>query len=155
MLKNFTAYPIPQAAILTSVIAITALLMHPFGPYGFFWPPSPMCPVPRDWQLPFFAFVALVEAGAFGAGWAFLLWGKHYVDRLFDATWRRNIVYVCTAWQLLNWYPHDSLHMHIGVDLTNMIFMEIGFHVTLVISGLLIILAFITQAHRQFKLSLA
>lgn len=152
MLKKLTVYPIPHAAAVTFAITVASLLVHPFGPYGFFWPPSPLCPVPRDWQLPFFAFVAIVEAGAFGAGWAFLIWGKRYINLMFDVPWRRNVVYICTAWQLLNWYPHDSLHMHIGVDLTNMIFMEIGFHVTLVISGLMIILAFVTQTQRSYRL---
>lgn len=118
---------------LVLVVTATCLVYHPFGPLGSsLWPPSPLCPLPSDAQFPLFAFVALAEASAFGLGLMWLIIGWPYVCRIFTGWWRRSAIFGGIAWHLLNWYPHDSLHMNAGVDLRYMLALELGFHVTLI-----------------------
>ncbi|MGZ8876365.1 MAG: hypothetical protein ACXW1F_07805 [Halobacteriota archaeon] len=137
-----------NVAILTAILAIAALLLHPFGYLGSFWPPSDICPAPSDAQFPFFAFLALIEATALGLGVSFLTWGYPYVSRAFSVRWKKIGVYLSIAWQLINWWPHDSLHMHAGVDLRKMLYIEYGFHVTLIISACVLASAFIFNSQR-------
>ena len=33
------------------------------------------------------------------------------------------------------WWPHDNLHLHNGMDMQGLLFIEYGFHVTLIIAA--------------------
>jgi hypothetical protein len=43
--------------------------------------------------------------------------------------------YLSLAWVLGNWWAHDSLHIHHGLNLVPLLGIEYGFHVTLMIAG--------------------
>lgn len=78
--------------------------------------------------------MALAEALAFGLGMAWLVLAYPFVSGYFNERWRRIVVHIGIAWQLLNWYPHDALHMNAGIDLDYMLALELGFHVTMIIA---------------------
>jgi hypothetical protein len=46
------------------------------------------------------------------------------------------------AWLLVNWWAHDSLHLHVGASahaLNALLGIEFGFHVTIIVAGLILI----------------
>ena len=134
-----------KAAVLTVVLAGASLAMHPFAYGAWLWPPSPLCPVPGDAQFPLLALVAAVEAGAFGLGMAYAVWGYSTVS-FFRARWQRLVMFVGIVWQLSNWMLHDNLHINVGPDLSSMIAIEFAFHLTLIASAALMALALMVQA---------
>jgi hypothetical protein len=40
------------------------------------------------------------------------------------------------AWVMVNWWAHDSLHLHNGMDLSGLLKIEDAFHSTLMAAGL-------------------
>ena len=40
------------------------------------------------------------------------------------------------TWMLVSWWPHDNLHAHIGVNSADLLGVEYGFHLTLMIAAL-------------------
>jgi len=42
------------------------------------------------------------------------------------------------AWLLINWWAHDSLHEHNGINLSGLLGIEYGFPVTLIIAGVIL-----------------
>ena len=135
--------------ILLTILAF-ALPALPLG--RVIWPPSPNLPMPTSGDLPFFIFLAVVESLAFGIGIAFAFFGYSYVRRITAPyTVRALLAYLCIVWQLVSWWPHDNLHMHIGTDAHRLLYIEYGFHITLIISS--IILAYVFVAVVREKLS--
>ena len=103
------------------------------------WPPSPMLPVPTDAQFPLFAFLAIVEALSFGLGVSFIVFGwpllKHIPPQWqTKARWS----FAAIVWMLVSWWPHDNLHQHIGINLRKLLYIEYGFHLTLVIASCIV-----------------
>jgi hypothetical protein len=47
-------------------------------------------------------------------------------------------VYVAIAWQLVSWWPHDNSHMASGIDLDGLLMIEYAFHMTLILSALVV-----------------
>ena len=134
-----------ETSILTGAVTVVALLLHPFAFGAAFWPPSLLCPLPSEGQFPFYAFVAIIEAGALGLGLSWFAWGYQFV-LFFRARWQRIAVYLSVGWLLANWYSHDALHINIGPDLQRMIAIELGFHVTLIAAAALVALAIMCQS---------
>ncbi len=103
------------------------------------WPPAPTNPTPSDAQLPFFIVLSLIEALLFGLGVAFLAFGlpmvKQAARRVGVNPWP---VYLAIAWQLVSWWPHDNFHMATGMDLAALLLIEYGFHLTLILSALVV-----------------
>lgn len=103
------------------------------------WSPAPSNPTPSEAQLPFFIVLALIEALLFGLGVAFLACGlplvKQAAKRAGVNPWPP---YVAIAWQLVSWWPHDNLHMATGMDLDALLLIEYGFHLTLILSALVV-----------------
>jgi hypothetical protein len=58
-------------------------------------------------------------------------------------------VHVSIAWLLLNWYPHDSLHIHNGMDLGGLLTLEYVFHITLMIAGVILARFFLSLLQRS------
>lgn len=118
-------------AIIAVVCAIPALLLG-----KIIWPPSPEIPMPTATELPFFMTIAAIEALTFGVGVAFLIFSWPIVTRTTALPRRIAVLaYISVGWQLVSWWPHDNLHMHIGMDLQRLLYLEYGFHLTLIITG--------------------
>lgn len=122
--------------LITLGVGIPAFLLGPV-----IWPPSTGdLPTPSGAQLPLFILLFVIEALLFGLGVAFLAFGLPLVRkaaaRVDMNPWP---VYLAIAWQLVSWWPHDNLHLSTPLDdLNGLILIEYGFHVTLILSALVV-----------------
>ena len=108
------------------------------------WLPAPGMPTPTAAQMPFFIGLALAESLAFGLGVAFIVFGMPLVRRVSGLSrglgWA---VYLSIAWLLVSWWPHDGLHRHNGENVQGLLFIEYGFHLTLIVAGLVLAYAYV------------
>ena len=130
--------------VVTLVLAVIAFLASPNGPLGGFWRPSPDFPQPTDAQLPLFVLLNAIEALAFGFGIAFLIFGYSLVQTMLPAPKGLTLAaYLSTAWLLINWWPHDSLHLTNGINMSGLLAIEYGFHITLMVAGVILVYFFL------------
>ncbi len=125
--------------IVTLLFGILAFLTEPNGPLGRFWAPHPSIPPATGAQLPLFMLLGATEALAFGLGISFLVFGY--------STLKANVsvspalgrtAHLSIVWLLASWWPHDSLHLHNGMNLSGLLAIEYAFHVTLIIAGVIL-----------------
>lgn len=115
---------------------ILAILTIPLGMK--IWPPAPGTPMPTPMQLPFFVLLSLFEALSFGVGFYFLIDGMNLLKKFKVENRLTILTHLAISWTIISWWPHDHIHMHNGMDITGLLFIEYGFHVTLILSGLII-----------------
>lgn len=100
------------------------------------WPDVPGMPAPLGAQLPLLMAVSAIESLGFGIGIAFLvsLWG--FMRGRGTDDW---LALLSAAWLLISWWPHDNMHrvMMMG-DYWQLIRLEWGFHVTLIVAGVIV-----------------
>lgn len=126
-------------ALITIVVAIPAFLSGPNAPLGSFWRPSAMEAAPTAAQMPFFIVLAVLEAATFGAGVAFLILGRKWVQAIGTVSKSlANWAHLAIVWVMGNWWAHDSLHIHNGMNLQGLLYIEYGFHVTLMAAGVIL-----------------
>ncbi|RME01989.1 MAG: hypothetical protein D6816_11580 [Bacteroidetes bacterium] len=94
--------------------------------------------------------VNLAEVVTFGLGVSFLIYGYRYVrEALAFSPGLATAVYLALGWSLVSWWPHDSLHQHIGENLGALVGLEWVFHVTAMAGGLILAYAFVKLADRR------
>jgi len=124
---------------VTVVVAIPAMILGPIV-----WPPAEGGPEPTAGQLPFFIFLAAMESILLGLGVSFLIFGLPLVRRFaVGSALRAWAMYLAIGWLLVSWWPHDNLHIHVGDDMQGLLYIEYGFHVTLMICGLIVAYGFL------------
>lgn len=130
-----------KVVIITLVIAVLAFMSNAVGPLGTFWRPAADSPTPVGIQRALFAVLLLVEAIALGLGVSFLLYGFPLVKSVSTASpGLTRAVHLGTSWLLLNWWAHDSLHLHVGMgSVSALLGIEYGFHFTIIIAGLILV----------------
>ena len=138
------ARPINRYLLVALPLAILGFLVNPHGPLGGFWAPAAGLPVPAPAQVPFFMLLNVAEAVTFGSGIAFLLFGYNdFFANSGVSSLLTRLAHISIAWLFLNWLPHDSLHVHLGEsDLWQLLALEYGFHVTLMIAGAILAVFF-------------
>lgn len=124
--------------VYLGIFTVIGFLLGANAPIGqMIWPPDPMNPAPTAGQLPFFILLSVFEALAFGIGVTFLLTGLPAVRSLVGSSGARaTALYLAISWVLVNWVIHDSLHMHNGMNMQGLLYIEYGFHVTLILAGI-------------------
>ncbi|MES2155701.1 MAG: hypothetical protein V4510_11250 [bacterium] len=128
--------PRTKYALVALPFAAFGFLLQGTGPLGaILWPPAPMPTEPTGALLGGFIAYSIFEAAAFGAGIAFLILGYHPVRAAAGSTRLAIPAYLAIGWLLVNWVPHDALHMHVGMNLEGLLALEWGFHGTLILSG--------------------
>ncbi len=133
------------AVAVTIVLGVLAFLSGPNAPLGVFWRPNPALPSPSAAQLPFFMLLSAAEAITFGLGIAFLFFGYPMVRAVHPAgTTLTRLAHLSIAWLLFSWWPHDSLHLHVGFNLGGLLAVEYAFHITLMIAGVILAYFFLT-----------
>jgi hypothetical protein len=136
--------------IVTLGLAVLAFLASPNGPLGSFWRPSSDAPPPTGAQLPLFILLNVAEALAFGIGVSFLIFGYKAVHRVLPQSKALAFAaYLSIAWLLANWWPHDSLHLHNGMNLGGLLKIEYGFHITLIVAGAILVYFFFALMRQQ------
>ena len=123
--------------IVTVVVGLAAFLVGPK-----LWPVAPGVPMPPANLLPGYIALSAIEALAFGFAVAFALFGWPAVRGLsLGAPWLNKWLFVTLVWFTGNWWMHDSLHMHNGMDMHGLILIEVGFHITMLICGVTLALS--------------
>ncbi len=125
---------------VTIAVALPAMILGPIV-----WPPAEHGSDPTAGQLPFFIFLAAMNSLTFGLGVSFLLFGLPLVRRFAARSeFRAWAMYLAIGWLLVSWWPHDNLHIHVGNDMQGLLYIEYGFHVTLMVCGLIVAYGFLT-----------
>ena len=136
--------------VVTLVLAVIAFLASPNGPLGGFWRPSADFPQPTDAQLPLFILLNVAEALAFGLGISFLIFGYPLVQTILPASNGLTLgAHLSIAWLLFSWWPHDSLHVANGLNLSGLLAIEYGFHVTLMVAGVILAYFFLALVRQR------
>ena len=139
-----------KVLVLTVVLALFALLASPTGPLGAFWAPSPDEPQPMGIQLALLILLTVAGALTFGLGISFLVFGYPLVHAISPASrGLTRAAHLSIAWLLFSWWPHDSLHIHNGLNLNGLLAIEYGFHVTLMITGVILAYFFLTLLRQR------
>ena len=129
-----------RASIITLLFGVPAFVLGPV-----LWPPAGHGPELPAAQLPFAIAIFAIEALGFGLGISFLALGLPAVRRAADgARTRAWATYLSIGWLLVSWWPHDNLHMHVGENPQSLLFLTYGFHLTLLLSGLVLALSFLS-----------
>ena len=136
--------------VVTLVLAVIAFLASPNGPLGGFWRPSADFPQPTDAQLPLFILLNAAEVLAFGFGVSFLIFGYPLTQTILPASKGLTLAaHLSIAWLLLNWWPHDSLHVANGTNMNGLLVIEYVFHVTLMIAGAILVYFFLALVRQR------
>jgi hypothetical protein len=130
----------------TAIVGILAFLAEPNGPAGMFWRPSPMVPDAVGIQLPLFMLLGITEALVFGLGIAFLVFGASMVRQFKVSPGLARAAHLSISWVMINWWAHDSLHLHNGMELSGLLKIEYGFHITLMLAGIILAKFFVAMA---------
>lgn len=139
--KGHVLKPWVKIALVTAVVAVPAMALG-----QVIWPPATGGPEPTAGQLPFFLFLAVFEALTFGLGVSFLLFGFPSISRAVGGSpLRAWATYLAIGWFLVSWWPHDNMHIHNGNDLQGLLYIEYGFHVTLMAGGLILAYSLLTM----------
>ena len=133
-----------KVALVTLVFGVAGFLTESHGPLGGFWAPNPMVPEAAGMQVPLFMLLGILEALAFGLGIAFFLFGRPTLEARGGASPALTSgAHLAITWLLVNWWAHDSLHIHNGMDLNGLLRIEYAFHVTLILSGIVLVRFFL------------
>jgi hypothetical protein len=111
--------------------------------------------LPAGIVLPPAALVALIglkilEGAALGTGISFLVFGYAVLKRAGQPKPLTVLAYASIAWYLVNWWPHDNLHLVLGANgaIYPLLAVEYAFHQTLIAGGVILAL-FFYQVMRQ------
>ena len=127
-----------KVLIVTLLVTVSAFLLG-----HAIWHPVGLAPSPA--QQPFFMVVSLFEALALGLGISFLIFGLPLVRRVpADSKLRAWLMYLGLGWALVSCWPHGNLHMSNGDNMQRLLYIEYGFHVTLVISAAIVAYCFLS-----------
>ncbi len=128
-----------KVLFVTALFGVPAFLLGPV-----IWPPAAGGPEPSAGQLPFFVVLLAIEALAFGLGISFLAFGLPLVRKAAGGSRLRAwAMYLSIGWLLVSWWPHDNLHIHTE-SLQGLLYIEYGFHMTLILSGLVLAYSFLS-----------
>ena len=127
-----------KVLVVTLLVTVAAFLLG-----HVIWHPQGMAPSPS--QMPFFMMVSFFEALALGLGVSFLVFGLPLVRSVSaDSRLRMWLMYLGIGWALVSWWPHGNLHMSNGDNMQRLLYIEYGFHVTLVISAGIVAYCFLS-----------
>ncbi len=129
-----------KALIITFFFGVPAFVLGPV-----IWPPAAHGPELSSAQLPFAIAVFAIEALAFGLGISFLTLGLPVVRKVSEGSRARAwAAYLSIGWLVVSWWPHDNLHIHNGMDMQGLLYIEYGFHVTLIIAASVLAFSLLT-----------
>jgi hypothetical protein len=134
-----------KAAPLTGAIAVAAFLIGPV-----IWPKSPDIPAVTGVQLGLLVGLAAWEALLLGVGISFLIFAWP-AARQSPQPGKTTLALVAVTWLMANWWAHDNLHVHTGMNIPGLLAIEYGFHVTLGAAGLLLAYLFVDAVSGRFR----
>ena len=132
-----------QVILTILVIGIAALFLG-----RVIWQDAPGAAGPPAAVLPVFVTVSALEALLFGVGVAFVVFGRRWLTA--DRSKLATAAFLATAWTLLSWWPHDNFH-RVNHDWYSLAAIEVGFHVTLIASIVIIAAYFLRTLRAQAR----
>lgn len=140
-----------QVLLMTFVIGVAAFFAGPV-----IWPMGPEIPMPPPNLLPAYVAVSAIEALAFGFAVTFAVFGWPAIrDLRLGAPWLNRLLFVTLCWFMGNWWIHDHLHMQVGLDMNRLVYIEIGFHMSMLACGVTLALALMRLGGRTAAEKLA
>lgn len=123
--------------VITIAVAVPAFLSA-----RVIWPMHEGGPEPTAGQMPFLIGMTALESIALGIGIAFLIlsWKKFANSRILSKP-LATLTYLAIGWSLVSWWPHDNLHIYWGESFPELIYLEYGFHATLMVGAVIIMVA--------------
>ncbi len=109
-------------------------------PPGASTPPPTLLP-------PVVAIEVVIPALAFGAGVAFLLYGRALLDGVQSGALGRG-AFISIGWLLMNWWPHSNFH-RVAVGWNEILLVDLLFHTTVILAGGVVALAFIAALREE------
>ncbi len=100
---------------------------------------------PTVLQLLFFIFLSVVESLLFGFGLWFMAEARPLLARAGTGARLTSWAYRAITWSLLSWWPHDNFHRANGMNAQGLLYIEYGFHLTLIISSIIIAAFFLSR----------
>jgi hypothetical protein len=145
--KEHALKPWVKVTVVTVVVGIAAMALGPI-----LWPMAEGGAQPTAGQLFFFILLEVIQSLAFGLGIAFLLFGLPTMRRVSSNSrllgWA---MYLSIGWLLVSWWPHSHLHQVVGENLQGLLYIEYGFHVTLIIGAIVLAYGFLALLGEQSK----
>ena len=132
-----------QVILTILVMGIAALLLG-----RVIWQDAPGAAGPPAPVLPVFVLVSALEALLFGVGVAFVIFGRRRLGA--DRSRLATAAFVAIAWTLVSWWPHDNFH-RVSHDWYSLAAIEVGFHLTLIVSIVIIALYFLRTLRAQTR----
>ncbi len=128
--------------IVAFVVGLAAFVAAPH-----IWPMGPDVPMPPANLLPGYIALSAIEALAFGFAVAFAIFGWPAIrDLNLGAPWLNKLLFVTLVWFIGNWWAHDNLHMHNGLNMNGLLFIEIAFHMTMLACGITLTIGLVRLA---------
>jgi hypothetical protein len=124
-----------KVLITTLLVAIPAFVL---GPVLF--TPADVGSAPSATQMPFFMFLAALDAILLGLGVSFLVFGLPLLREVSpDSRARAWAMYLSIGYLMVSWWPHLNLHMSAPIDDWQMLlYIDFLFHVPLEIAGVVL-----------------
>jgi hypothetical protein len=136
-----------KVTLVTIVLGVVAMALGPI-----LWPIAEGGPQPTGIQLFFFIVLEAIQSLALGLGISFLLFGLPTVRRVSSNSrlmaWA---MYLSIGWLLVSWWPHGHLHQVVGENLQGLLYIEYGFHVTVIIGAIVLAYGFLSLLREQSK----
>jgi hypothetical protein len=119
--------------LITLIFGIISFILSPI-----LWQSSPDL-IPPNNLLPYYIFISAIESLTFGFGIAFIYiaWPNLKKVPNKDKT-RTYLAFISLLWLLISWWPHDNFHRMNGMNLQGLIYIEYGFHLTIIIASLIL-----------------
>ena len=134
-----------QIILFTVVIGGAAFFAGPM-----IWPMTPEASMPPPHLLPAYIAIAAVEALAFGFAVAFAIFGWPAIRNMqLGAPWLNRLLFISLCWFMGNWWIHDNLHMHIGLDMNRLLYIEFVFHFSMLACAVTLALSLMRLANRS------
>lgn len=128
------------------IIGTIALAIPMFFAGSMIWPNAVGTPSPSSQQLPFFILLAVIEALVSGLGISTLIFGWKWVRQSPPENQALNILTLFSfAWILGQWWAHGNMHRWNGYDLQGLLYIDYGFHVTVIIASVILLYSFVKQ----------
>jgi hypothetical protein len=141
--------------VATLVLGVLAFLTSSNAPLGGFWGVQAERAAPAGVQMLLFILLSAIQSIAFGLGIAFLIFGFPLTSARMPANqgWAR-ATHLAIAWSLFSWWPHSNFHQSLSSDnLSGLLAIEYGFHVTLIVAGLIVAYFFVNIMRQEKMLS--
>lgn len=131
--------------VVTLVGGLVAFLLGPHAPIGQqLWPATlETSPPPAGAQVALFTLISAVEALAFGAGLAVLLFAGRPIRTMFGSRHAglATATHLALFWLLWSWWLHVALHNTSAMRPGRILFIEYAFHGSSILAAGIVVYA--------------